>query len=127
MIQLFVHGVYNTQTTNILPTDGCGQILDTALDLRMTNLVWLSVFISVIFSVLLATAKRGPMWKWSLTCVTILSTMGFLIFGWINWEHHDFLTSCDIFFLGDTAAFSNGSTAILVAITGIYQIRLLRN
>lgn len=123
VLQWFVHGVFNNQTVSILPTDGCGQILDNALKLQLELLLRVALLSSLLFSVFFVFTMSFMFWRAIFLLLAFAATSGLLIFGWMNWHYYEFLTSCDIFFGGSKAANWNVLAAILVLCCAVYRLK----
>ena len=125
LFQLLVHGVINSQTVSILPTDGCGQVLDDDLKQWLELLLRVSVLSGLCFSVFLAIAKRSMFWDGVLLLSATATITCIFTFGWMNWQFKVLLTSCDIFFVARFAVPWNLFAAILVFISCFYRLKHL--
>ena len=123
VLQWFVHGAFNSQTVSILPTDGCGQILDNALKMQLELLLRVALLSSLLFSVFFVFTMSSMFWRALFLLLAIAAICGLLIFGWMNLHYYEFLTSCDIFFGGSKAANWNVLAAIVVLSCVVYRLK----
>jgi hypothetical protein len=74
------------------------------------------------FALVLVFAPRTPAWLGALL-ISAAATLGcLLLFGVLNWQHRDFLTACDIFFMGSSAAGWNLSAAGVVVLSCVFRV-----
>ena len=115
-MQVGVHRIANDALVLLLPSDGCGQILNKHLQ----DLIKVALGIAYATAILsaLSFAKSIAFGRNSnfFVLIAFTSIAAFLIGGTVNLWHAEHLNSCDLFYMGRHAPLLNYATAGLVSL-----------
>lgn len=117
-IQGIVHSLANGDLATLLPSDGCGQVIDVHLQ----GLIDASLRIAYLFAFLFALSFAWAMSYGGgikfLAVAAIASISTFVAGGITNLYFHEHLTACDMFFMrSDAPTLNFGVTVLLLVLT----------
>ena len=122
--QTLTHGIYNAQIVTLLPSDGCGQILDQDLFDRLSMALDIANGTSILFSLIFAIATQVRIPAPLVWISGVAAVAGFAGGALLIHQNHKHLVGCDLFFDNGNAIGTNIlMIAVLFGAVLLYSVR----